>query len=168
MFEALPKTLSARPLSFVALGNGEPQYEEFFTALARRFPGRVVFHCGYDEELAHWIEAASDVFLMPSRYEPCGLNQMYSLRYGTVPVVRRTGGLADSVQHYDTRTGTGTGVVFNDFNTQALQWALNTALDLYARPRHWARVVRNGMQQDFSWERQGGEYVALYRRLIAG
>ena len=168
MFEALPKTLSARPLAFVALGNGEPQYEEFFTALARRFPGRVVFHCGYDEELAHWIEAASDVFLMPSRYEPCGLNQMYSLRYGTVPVVRRTGGLADSVQHYDTRTGTGTGVVFNDFNTQALQWALNTALDLYARPRHWARVVRNGMQQDFSWERQGGEYVALYRRLIAG
>ena len=168
LFEALPKTLSARPLSFVALGNGEPQYEEFFTALARRFPGRVVFHCGYDEELAHWIEAASDVFLMPSRYEPCGLNQMYSLRYGTVPVVRRTGGLADSVQHYDTRTGTGTGVVFNDFNTQALQWALNTALDLYARPRHWARVVRNGMQQDFSWERQGGEYVALYRRLIAG
>src|SRR5204863_312496 len=168
MFEALPKTLSARPLSFVALGNGEPQYEEFFTALARRFPGRVVFHCGYDEELAHWIEAASDLFLMPSRYEPCGLNQMYSLRYGTVPVVRRTGGLADSVQHYDTRTGTGTGVVFNDFNTQALQWALNTALDLYATPRHWARVVRNGMQQDFSWERQGGEYVALYRRLIAG
>ena len=168
MFEALPKTLSARPLAFVALGNGEPQYEEFFTALERRFPGRVVFHYGYDEELAHWIEAASDLFLMPSRYEPCGLNQMYSLRYGTVPVVRRTGGLADSVQHYDTRTGTGTGVVFNDFNTQALQWALNTALDLYARPRHWARVVRNGMQQDFSWERQGGEYVALYRRLIAG
>ena len=168
MFEALPKTLGARPLSFVALGNGEPQYEEFFTALARRFPGRVVFHRGYDEQLAHWIEAASDLFLMPSRYEPCGLNQMYSLRYGTVPVVRRTGGLADSVQHYDTRTGTGTGVVFNDFNTQALQWALNTALDLYATPRHWARVVRNGMQQDFSWERQGGEYVALYRRLIAG
>ena len=168
MFEALPKTLSARPLAFVALGNGEPQYEEFFTALERRFPGRVVFHYGYDEELAHWIEAASDLFLMPSRYEPCGLNQMYSLRYGTVPVVRRTGGLADSVQHYDTRTGTGTGVVFNDFNAQALEWALNTALDLYATPRHWTRVVRNGMQQDFSWERQGGEYVALYRRLIAG
>ncbi|TLY71640.1 MAG: glycogen synthase [Gammaproteobacteria bacterium] len=168
MFEALPKTLSARPLAFVALGNGEPQYEEFFTALERRFPGRVVFHYGYDEELAHWIEAASDLFLMPSRYEPCGLNQMYSLRYGTVPVVRRTGGLADSVQHYDTRTGTGTGVVFNDFNAQALEWALNTALDLYATPRHWTRVVRNGMQQDFSWERQAGEYVALYRRLIAG
>ena len=168
MFEALPKVLSARPLSFVALGNGEPQYEEFFTLLERRFPGRVVFHCGYDDELAHWIEAASDLFLMPSRYEPCGLNQMYSLRYGTVPVVRRTGGLADSVQHYDTRTGTGTGVVFDDFNTQALEWALDSALDLYATPRHWTRLVKNGMQQDFSWQRQGGEYVALYRRLIAG
>ena len=167
MFEALPKVLSARPLSFVALGNGEPQYEEFFTVLERRFPGRVVFHCGYDEELAHWIEAASDLFLMPSRYEPCGLNQMYSLRYGTVPIVRRTGGLADSVQHYNPQTGIGTGVVFNDFNTQALVWALNTALDLYATPRHWARLVKNGMQQDFSWQRQGGKYVALYKRLIA-
>jgi starch synthase len=167
MFEALPKVLSARPLSFVALGNGEPQYEEFFTVLERRFPGRVVFHCGYDEELAHWIEAASDLFLMPSRYEPCGLNQMYSLRYGTVPIVRRTGGLADSVRHYNPKTGTGTGVVFNDFNTQALERALHTALDLYATPRHWTRVVKNGMRQDFSWQRQGGKYVALYRKLIA-
>jgi starch synthase len=104
---------------------------------------------------------------MPSRYEPCGLNQMYSLRYGTVPIVRRTGGLADSVQHYNPKTGIGTGVVFNDFNTQALEWALNTALDLYATPRHWTRLVKNGMQQDFSWQRQGGKYVALYRRLIA-
>ena len=167
MFEALPKVLSARPLSFVALGNGEPQYEEFFTVLERRFPGRVVFHCGYDEELAHWIEAASDLFLMPSRYEPCGLNQMYSLRYGTVPIVRRTGGLADSVRHYNPKTGIGTGVVFNDFNTQALEWAINTALDLYATPRHWTRLVKNGMRQDFSWQRQGGKYVALYQRLIA-
>jgi starch synthase len=167
MFEALPKVLSARPLSLVALGNGEPQYEEFFTVLERRFPGRVVFHCGYDEELAHWIEAASDLFLMPSRYEPCGLNQMYSLRYGTVPIVRRTGGLADSVRHYNPKTGTGTGVVFNDFNTQALERALHTALDLYATPRHWTRVVKNGMRQDFSWQRQGGKYVALYRKLIA-
>jgi len=126
-----------------------------------------VFHCGYDEELAHWIEAASDLFLMPSRYEPCGLNQMYSLRYGTVPIVRRTGGLADSVRHYNPKTGIGTGVVFNDFNPQAFEWALNTALDLYATPRHWTQVMKNGMQQDFSWQRQGSKYVALYQRLIA-
>lgn len=167
MYEALPKVLNARQLAFVALGSGEPQYEEFFSTLAQRFPGRVVFRDGYDDELAHWIEAASDLFLMPSRYEPCGLNQMYSLRYGTIPVVRRTGGLADSVEHYDRDTGTGTGVVFNDFDGQALEWALNTALDLYAQPVHRARLRANGMQRDFSWARQGALYEALYARLIA-
>jgi starch synthase len=92
---------------------------------------------------------------------------MYSLRYGTVPIVRRTGGLADSVEHYDPARGTGTGILFNDFNGQALGWALNTALDLYRQPRHWARLMKNGMQRDFSWQRQGGLYVELYQRLIA-
>ena len=167
MYDALPKVLEARELAFVALGAGEPQYEKFFTTLALHFPGRVFFHQGYDDELAHWIEAASDLFLMPSRYEPCGLNQMYSLRYGTIPVVRRTGGLADSVEHYNAATGTGTGVVFNDFDTQALEWALNTALDLYADPLHRARLRANGMRRDFSWASQGALYEALYARLIA-
>jgi starch synthase len=167
VFEALPKVLEARPLSCAVLGNGEPQYEESFAALERRFPGRVAFHCGYDDELAHWTEAASDLFLMPSRYEPCGLNQMYSLRYGTVPVVRRTGGLADSVEPYDRKSGQGTGVVFNDFNAPALEWALNTALDLYAQPAHWKRMMRNGMRCDFSWQHQGEQYVQLYARLTA-
>jgi starch synthase len=168
MFDTLPKVLSARPLALAALGSGEAKYEQFFTKLARSFPGRVVFESGYDENLSHWIEAACDLFLMPSRYEPCGLNQMYSLRYGTVPVVRHTGGLADSVQHYDPATGTGTGVVFNDFDAPALEWALDTALDLYAQPAHWSRMVRNGMSQDFSWERAAGEYVGVYRRLTGG
>ena len=166
MFEALPAVLAARPLAFAALGSGEAKYEKFFAGLAHSFPGRVVFESGYDEALSHWIEAASDLFLMPSRYEPCGLNQMYSLRYGTVPVVRRTGGLADSVEHYDAASGTGTGVVFNDFDPPALTWALNTALDLYAQPAHWSRLMRNGMQRDFSWQRRTEEYVALYRRVI--
>ena len=167
IYGSLPKVLEARPLCCALLGNGEPQYEEFFTTLERRFPGRVSFHCGYDEELAHWVEAASDMFLMPSRYEPCGLNQMYSLRYGTVPIVRRTGGLADSVEHYDPASGAGTGIVFNDFDTPALTWALNFALDLYAQPAHWTRMMRNGMQRDFSWQHQGEQYVALYAQLIA-
>jgi starch synthase len=167
MYDALPQVLDARQLAFVALGSGEPQYEAFFSTLAQRFPGRVVFRRGYDDELAHWIEATSDLFLMPSRYEPCGLNQMYSLRYGTIPVVRRTGGLADSVEHYDRDTGTGTGVVFDDFDGPALEWALNTALDLYAQPVHRARLRANGMQRDFSWARQGALYEALYARLIA-
>jgi starch synthase len=165
MFDAVPRVLSTRPWVFAVLGSGEPQYEEFFTALAERFRGRVSYHRGYDDELAHWIEAASDLFLMPSRYEPCGLNQMYSLRYGTVPVVRRTGGLADSVEHYDPASGRGTGVVFNDFDSPAFEWALNTALDLYGLPEHWARITRNGMQCDFSWQHQGAQYVELYRRL---
>ncbi len=167
MYDALPKILDTRPLAFIALGAGEPQYEEFFTRLAQRFPERVAFRGGYDEELAHWIEASSDLYLMPSRYEPCGLNQMYSLRYGTIPVVRRTGGLADSVEHYNPQTGSGTGVVFNDFDGPAFGWALNLALDLYADPAHRARLRANGMQRDFSWQHQGALYEALYARLIA-
>ncbi|HEY1892898.1 MAG TPA: glycogen synthase [Steroidobacteraceae bacterium] len=166
MFESLPLVLEWRELGLVALGSGEPQYERFFAELERRFPGRVVFKQGYDDELSHWIEAACDMFLMPSLYEPCGLNQMYSLRYGTVPIVRRTGGLADSVAHYDPATGQGTGVVFNDFNSEGLEWALNIALDLHAQPQEWQRLVRNGMAQDFSWERQGARYVEIYQRLI--
>ena len=167
MFESLPQVLEWRDLGVVALGSGEPQYERFFADLERRFPGRVVFRQGYDDELSHWIEAACDMFLMPSLYEPCGLNQMYSLRYGTVPIVRRTGGLADSVQAYDPETGEGTGIVFNDFDSEALEWALNMALDLHAQPEQWRRMVLNGMAQDFSWERQGEKYVAIYQRLTA-
>ena len=167
MYDALPKILETRELEFIALGAGEPQYEEFFTRLAQRFPGRVFFRRGYDDEFAHWIEATSDLFLMPSRFEPCGLNQMYSLRYGTIPVVRRTGGLADSVEHYNPDTGSGTGVVFNHFDGPAFAWALNLALDLYANPAHRARLRANGMQRDFSWARQGALYEALYARLTA-
>ena len=166
LLAALPRLLSQRDLVVVALGAGEPRYEQALRELAGAFPGRVAFHQGYSDELAHWIEAASDLFLMPSQYEPCGLNQMYSLRYGTVPVVRRTGGLADSVQRYDPATGTGTGVVFDAFTAAALHTAVDAALDLYADPRHWSRLVRNGMAQDFSWERQGAQYVALYERML--
>jgi starch synthase len=167
MFESLPQVLDWRELGVVALGSGDAQYEKFFADLQQSYPGRVVFRRGYDEELAHWIEAACDLFVMPSLYEPCGLNQMYSLRYGTVPIVRRTGGLADSVENYDSQTGQGTGIVFNDFDSEALEWGLNAALDLYAEPEQWKRLVRNGMQRDFSWQRQGGLYVDLYNRLIA-
>ena len=166
MFESLPQVLSWREFGLVVLGSGEPKYEEFFTQLQADFPGRVAFRRGYDDPLAHWIEAACDLFLMPSLYEPCGLNQMYSLRYGTVPIVRKTGGLADSVEHYNPDTGSGTGIVFNDFNAEALEWGLNTALDLYATPTHWLRMVRNGMRRDFSWQRQGGLYEQLYAKLL--
>jgi starch synthase len=103
---------------------------------------------------------------MPSRYEPCGLNQLYSLRYGTVPIVRRTGGLADSVTQFDPDTGQGTGIVFNDYDVPAVSWAANTALDLYAHKGTWRRLVQNAMAQNFSWQRQVGEYERLYERLL--
>ncbi len=165
LFDVLPALLARRNFCLVALGSGEARYEQFFADLQRRFATRVLFHRGYSDELAHWIEASADIFLMPSLYEPCGLNQMYSLRYGTIPVVRRTGGLADSVEPIDAERGTGTGIVFDHFNTEAMHWALNTALDLYAQPQLWRRFVRNAMAQDFSWSRRGAEYVALYERL---
>lgn len=167
LFDTLPEILATRDLALVALGSGESRYEDFFTSLQHRFPDRVVFHCGYHEELAHLIEAASDMFLMPSMYEPCGLNQMYSLKYGTVPIVRRTGGLADSVQMWDPSLRRGTGIVFNDFDAGGVWWAIHTALDLYKDRDAWLQMIRNGMAQDFSWERQAKEYEALYLALTS-
>ena len=106
------------------------------------------------------------MFLMPSRYEPCGLNQMYSLKYGTVPIVRKTGGLADSVKLFDPATGEGTGIVFEHYHVDGFRWALGAALELYRDRASWQRLVANGMAQDFSWERQVEIYVAIYRRLL--
>ena len=167
LLEALTRVLAARELTAVVLGSGDPPYERALEALSRAYPGRLAFIQGYDEGLAHWIEAASDFFIMPSHYEPCGLNQMYSLRYGTVPVVRETGGLADSVERYDPASGRGTGILFREYHADALVRAIGMALDLYAAPEHWARLMSNGMEKDFSWVRQGAEYEELYRRLSA-
>jgi starch synthase len=165
LIELLPALLQERDFALMVLGSGESRYVQFFDGLARRFPGRVAFRNGYDEAMAHLIEAGADIFLMPSRYEPCGLNQMYSLRYGTIPIVRKTGGLADSVQHFDPATGQGTGCVFNDYDSEAARWAIGTVLDWYAAPQSWQRVMENAMAQDFSWTRQILEYDALYRGL---
>ena len=167
LFDSLPHLLATRELSLIALGNGEPRYENFFSFLQGRFPDRVVFHRGYNEELSHLIEAASDMFLMPSLYEPCGLNQMYSLKYGTAPIVRRTGGLADSVQMWNPATRQGTGIVFNDFDVPAVEWAIHTALDFFNDQDSWRQLMLNGMSQDFSWDRQTGEYVKLYEEVTS-
>jgi starch synthase len=166
LFDSLPALLQAREFGMAVLGSGDPQYAGFFESLARRFPDRVSYRSGFDEPLAHLIEAGSDMFLMPSRYEPCGLNQLYSLRYGTIPIVRNTGGLADSVQHFDPNTGSGTGCVFNDYDAPAVRWAINTALDWHADPRCWLPLMQNAMAKDFSWTRQIKEYDSLYRSLI--
>jgi len=161
----IPHLLAQRDFGMAILGSGEPRYEQFFHWLQQRFPGRVCFYRGYNTPLAHQIEAGADLFLMPSLYEPCGLNQMYSLKYGTVPVVRETGGLADSVVQIDAGNSSGTGVLFRDYDASGLAWAVNRGLDLYAKPKLWPKLVANGMAQDFSWERQGAIYVDHYHRL---
>jgi starch synthase len=166
LYDALPGLLQQRDFGMVVLGSGDLRYSEFFADLARRFSKRVAFRLGHDEALAHLIEAGSDLFLMPSRYEPCGLNQMYSLRYGTIPIVRNTGGLADSVQHFDPASGIGTGCVFNDYDAPAVRWAVGTALDWYSSARSWGQLMQNAMAQDFSWARQITKYDSLYRELL--
>jgi starch synthase len=167
MMEALPRLLAEREFCLAVLGSGDARYEQFLAQLAHEHPTRVAFRSGYSEEHAHWIEAASDMFLMPSQYEPCGLNQMYSLRYGTIPIVRNTGGLADSVQHFNPETRLGTGVVFNDYDVAGLTWAVTTALKWHSQTGLWGRLVQNAMAMDFSWEKQVREYVALYERMLA-
>ena len=161
-FEVLPRVLASRDVQLVVVGSGEARFERLFGELQDRFPGRVVFYRGYSNELAHRVEAAADLFLMPSLYEPCGLNQMYSLRYGTVPVVRATGGLADSVRPYDWESGQGTGFVFEHFTPQGFAWALESALSTYDDPQAWTALVRRGMAEDFSWNRQVDRYLELY------
>ena len=166
LIDTLPRLLQNHDVRLAIVGSGDVKYQEFFTHLAERHRGHAMFFGGYDEALAHWIEAASDVFLMPSLYEPCGLNQMYSLRYGTIPIVRRTGGLADSVTHFDPASGVGTGIVFNDFDTGAMNWALDTALQWFKDAALWERIVQNAMRQDFSWETQANEYLKLFAELL--
>jgi starch synthase len=153
--------------SFVILGSGAPPYEAMWRGLAARHPDRVAVTVGFSEELAHLIEGGADIFLMPSRFEPCGLNQMYSLRYGTVPVVRATGGLDDTVQQVDEATGQGTGFTFEPYTTEAMMGALREALAWFARPVAWRRIQRAGMKQENSWEAAAREYVGVYERARA-
>ena len=144
------------------LGTGERRYEEMFRALAADFPGRVGAVIAYDNRLAHLVEAGSDIFLMPSRYEPCGLNQIYSLRYGTVPVVRATGGLEDTIESFDLQHGTGTGFKFSEYSGGALLNAIRQALHSYSNDGVWNRIQLNGMAKDFSWNTSAVEYAKLY------
>jgi starch synthase len=149
-------------LAIVALGNGDAKYEKLFLELAKKFPVRVGAKIAYDNTIAHKIEAGADMFLMPSRYEPCGLNQIYSLRYGTVPVVRATGGLDDTVEAFDARTNKGTGFKFEKYEGRALVQCIRQALSAYRDLRQWRAVQANGMAMDFSWKPSAAAYVKLY------
>lgn len=165
MERVLPALLARRNFSLAVLGSGEPRYERFFEALQKSSRARVSFYRGYNNKLAHWIEAGSDMFLMPSFYEPCGLNQMYSLKYGTIPIVRATGGLADSVEQVNEVKKSGTGVLFRNYDETGLAWGISRALELYDNKPLWKKIMLNGMAKDFSWAQQGEEYVTLFRNL---
>ena len=154
--------------AFVILGTGEPWYEEMWRSLARRYPDRVGVRIGFDEPLSHVIEAGADVFMMPSRFEPCGLNQMYSLRYGTLPVVRATGGLDDTVQNYDPASGAGNGFKFHDASGEALLGTLRWALHVFHNePERWRQLQQAGMALDFSWDASARAYLTAYERARA-
>jgi starch synthase len=163
---ALGEALLAIDATFVVLGSGEARYQEMWQSLSDRAPGRVAFRRGFDEPLAHLIEAGADIFLMPSKFEPCGLNQMYSLRYGTVPVVHAVGGLDDTIKDWNSRTGDGTGFKFRDYTPEALRAALLKALDLIRNREAWQAVQRAGMQTDFSWDASAAAYVKVYEAAI--
>jgi starch synthase len=165
LVEAVLDQLLQRDLQFVLLGAGDKRYQDCFEAAARRHPERIGVRIGFDEALAHKIEAGADIFLMPSRYEPSGLNQLYSLKYGTIPVVRATGGLKDSVQEFDAARRTGTGFLFEPYDGRALLDAVDRALSVFGRKADWTTLMRNAMAKDYSWGRSAREYVDVYKRL---
>jgi starch synthase len=156
--------LAREEMIIVALGNGDKTYEEMFLRLNKQFPQKIAVRVAYDNTVAHKIEAGSDMFLMPSRYEPCGLNQIYSLKYGTVPIVRATGGLDDTIEHWDARTGKGTGFKFTDYNGEALLLTIKEALRAFRDRTSWQQLMRNGMNKDFSWNASAKEYSRVYER----
>ncbi len=173
--KVLPAMLARRAVQLVVLGTGEPKYEAFFAGLAKRFPRQVVYKSAFSEPVAHRIEAGADMFLMPSRYEPCGLNQLYSLRYGTPPIVHRTGGLADTVVQFDDEHGhehgSGNGFVFNHFDTGGLAWALGRALSVWGSGKgadraRWKRLQKSGMRGKYSWVERAREYEGVYRKVV--
>jgi starch synthase len=167
LLDGLLETILAElDLRLVILGQGQHEHEERLTALAKRFPERLAVVIGFDEPLAHLIEAGSDFFLMPSRYEPCGLNQMYSLRYGTVPVVHATGGLVDTISEFVPHTGRGNGVVFDEYTPEALRAALERALKLFGRTRAFKGLITRIMSVDHSWARAAEAHEAAYERAL--
>jgi len=154
--------LMREDVCLMVLGTGDRRYEDMFRALAGAYPDRAAVKVAYDNALAHKVEAGADMFLMPSRYEPSGLNQMYSLKYGTVPIVRATGGLDDSVEVFNLEHGTGTGFKFTEYSGGALMYAIRQALQHFVNERIWKRIQLNGMSKDFSWKASAAQYAEVY------
>lgn len=157
--------LAREEMIIAALGTGDQEYEDLFRRLNKQFPQKFAVKIAYDNKIAHKIEAGADMFLMPSRYEPCGLNQIYSLKYGTVPVVRATGGLDDTIEPWDARTGRGTGFKFSEYNGEALLSTIRAALAAFKDQEGWRKLMLNGMAKDFSWTASAREYIRIYERV---
>ena len=163
LIATIAEQLAALDLYVVALGTGEPPHEELFRTMAAKYPEKFLVKIAYDNTLAHQIEAGSDMFLMPSRYEPCGLNQIYSLKYGAVPIVRATGGLDDTIEAFDGKSGTG--FKFQEYSPQALLATIHAALEAYQTPKIWQHLRQNGMKKDFSWTTSARAYSQIYETL---
>ena len=166
LIEEAADRLFERDLQMVVLGTGDEKYHRLFELLENKYPDKLKCYFRMDERLAHMIEAASDIFLMPSLFEPCGLNQMYSLKYGTVPIVHAVGGLADTIEEFDLETGQGNGFTFDEESPEALLAAVDRALKIFVKRRTWSMIVKNGIQQDHSWNRAVTEYANLYLQLM--
>lgn len=166
LLEDALEQLLTEPMVMVVLGTGERHYEDLICSLHEMYPERIAVKVAYDNRLAHMVEAGSDIFLMPSHYEPCGLTQIYSMRYGTVPIVRATGGLEDTVERWDPKTRRGTGFKFSGYNATELRIAIEEALDVFQQKDAWKQLMLNGMKENFSWEQPAREYVEVYRRAI--
>jgi starch synthase len=167
LLERIIEQVLSRDIQFVLLGTGDSHYERFFRITADRFRERTRVQIGFDDSLAHRIEAGADVFLMPSQYEPSGLNQLYSLKYGTIPIVRATGGLKDSVQDFDYQGARdGNGFVFEPYDAGALLATIDRALAVFRKKPHWSRLMKNAMACDYSWDRSAAAYIGLYRKLL--
>ena len=152
-------------IQFVLLGTGEQKYHDFFQSMQKRYPKQVGVNFTFNNPIAHLIEGGSDMFLMPSLYEPCGLNQMYSLRYGTIPIVRATGGLADTIEEYNAKTNSGNGFVFEEAEPKELYLAIKRSVDLFKQKKVWQALMRRAMKQDFSWNTSAKKYIELYKAL---
>ncbi len=163
--KAFPEIMK-QDLQFVLLGTGDKKYQAFFEKMSQKYKDKFACYLGFNDELAHLIEAGADIFLMPSRYEPCGLNQMYSLTYGTVPIVRETGGLADTVVQFNQKTGEGNGFLFKKYDAATMMKELKKALKLFSDKKTWAKIIRNGMKTDFSWHASSKKYIDLYKTIL--
>ena len=155
-------------IGFVLLGTGEQKYHDLFNRVAQSYPQKVGIRIAYDDRLAHKIEAGADCFLMPSKYEPCGLNQIYSLKYGTIPIVRATGGLDDTINQYDRASKKGNGFKFTRYDANEFLNAIKEAIRFYSQPEHWKQLLRNAMTADFSWKKSAEAYLQLYRKALEG